>query len=209
MTAPAKWEFDGEYIQSCNCDYGCPCNFNALPTHGNCEALVAYRITKGHFEGTSLDGITFAFGCWWPSAIHLGNGVGRLYLDPSATPDQRRAIEAIFSGKHGGGIFEIFPRTWREVYPTKVTPIEFHFDAYNSWFKVRDVGEVHSEPIRNAKTNEAFEGTIDLPNGIAFKHAIVSSIRRWWMRDEQLLAVHENRNGHVAHVKFSQAGCIG
>lgn len=44
-TAPAaaaaqsipKWRINGHVIVSCNCDYGCPCNFNALPTKGKCE----------------------------------------------------------------------------------------------------------------------------------------------------------------------------
>src|SRR4030067_1055394 len=41
--ADVKWNFEAEFIQSCNCDYGCPCNFNGYPTHGNCHALNAYR----------------------------------------------------------------------------------------------------------------------------------------------------------------------
>ena len=37
----SQWRMEAEYIQSCNCDYGCPYNFNALPTNENCEAPVA------------------------------------------------------------------------------------------------------------------------------------------------------------------------
>src|SRR5713101_6842604 len=111
---------EAEYIQSCNCDWGCPCNFDALPTHGSCEALVAYRVKKGKFGDTKLDGVVFAEGLWWPKAIHEGNGVGALYIDENTTPEQRKAVEAVFSGKHGGGVFEIFPKTWTKKLPTKV-----------------------------------------------------------------------------------------
>jgi hypothetical protein len=207
--AATPWNFEAEYIQSCNCDYGCPCNFNGLPTYGNCEALVAWKIRHGKFDTTQLDGVTFALGAWWPKAIHMGNGVGAYYVDPKATAEQRTAIEQIVSGKHGGGVFEIFPRTWKATHPVKSAPIEFHYAEYESWFKVDGIGEVHSEKIRNPVSGAEFQGTIEVPGGIVFKKGIVSSIKRWWVRDDDILAVHENRNGHVCVVKFSQDGCVG
>jgi len=53
-----QWTLELEYLQSCNCDYGCPCNFNALPTYGNCEALLAYHVLKGNFGETNLDDVS-------------------------------------------------------------------------------------------------------------------------------------------------------
>jgi hypothetical protein len=208
MPPATPWHFDAEYIQSCNCDYGCPCNFNGLPTYGNCEALIAFHVTKGVFDKTPLDGVTFAGAYWWPKAIHQGNGTARLYIDPSATKEQQDAIGEIASGKHGGGVFEIFPRTLAKVYPIRVTPIKFEYKDYDSWFTVEGVGEVHSEHIQNPVTHEVLEGTVTLPGGIIFKTGIVTSIKRWWMRDETLLAYHEAKNGHVARVKFSEKGCL-
>jgi len=108
-----------EYVQSCNCDYGCPCSFNGRPSQGQCEAFNGYRVTKGSFGNIKLDGLKFAQGLWWPKAIHEGNGAGRLYIDPSATSEQRKALEAIWSGQHGGAVWEIFPRTWSKVHPPK------------------------------------------------------------------------------------------
>ena len=203
------WNFEAEYIQSCNCDFGCPCNFNALPTRGNCEALVAYRLRNGHFGKTKLDGTTFAWALWWPHAIHQGNGVSRLYFDTKTNAEQRAAVTEIASGKHGGGIFEVFPKTFAKVHPPRVTGIDFHYDGYDSWFTVDGVGEVHSEQIKNPVTGRSFAGKISLPGGIAFREAVVSNIRKWWMRDEQLLAYHENVNGHVTVVKFGPAGVLG
>lgn len=209
MADQVKWNFEGDYIQSCNCDYGCPCNFNGYPTFGNCEALVAWHIRKGEFPGTKLDGATFAAALWWPGALHEGNGTARLYFDPKVSDAQKKAILEIMSGKHGGGFFEILPKILSKVHPPKTTKIDFHLAGYDSWFKVDGVGEVHSEHIRNPVTKAPFEGTIKLPGGIIFKDGIVSSIKKWWMHDEDLLAFHTDRNGHVASVKFSEAGCVG
>lgn len=209
MAGDTPWTMETQYIQSCNCDYGCPCNFNGYPTHGNCEALVAYRVTKGAFGPTKLDGVTFAMGLWWPKAIHEGNGTARLYVDPAASPEQVKALEAIASGKHGGGVFEVFPKTFAKVHPTKRAKVEFHFDGYDSWFKVEGVGEVRSERIKNPVTGQPFEGEIVLPGGIGWKRAIVTNIKSWWMRDEDLLARHQNRAGFVTTAEFSNDGCIG
>lgn len=206
---PTNWEFEAEYLQGCNCDYGCPCNFNGYPSYDNCEALVGYRIRHGHFGPTKLDGVVFVLGAWWPKAIHEGNGIARIYVDPKASAEQLRAVEQITSGKHGGGVFEVFAKTFREVYPTKTAKIDFVFDGHQSWFKVDGVGEVHSESIRNPITKEEFEGEVVLPNGIQWKRARATNISKWWMSDQALLARHENRAGFVTVVKMNETGCVG
>lgn len=51
------WNFKADYVETCNCDYGCPCNFNGFPTYGNCSALVLYHIRSGNYSNTKLDGL--------------------------------------------------------------------------------------------------------------------------------------------------------
>jgi hypothetical protein len=43
------WRIVGEEVAACNCAWGCPCQFNALPTYGRCEAIVGTRIREGHY----------------------------------------------------------------------------------------------------------------------------------------------------------------
>jgi hypothetical protein len=202
-----QWHMEAEYIQSCNCAYGCPCNFNSLPTYGNCEALVAWHIRKGHFEDTQLDDVTFAWGLWWPGAIHLGEGTGKLYVDKKASPEQVKAIEAIVSGKYGGGVFAIFPSTFKSTLPTQITNIRFHYDRYDAWFTVEGAGEVRSQHIVNPVTGDQFEGEVVLHGGIAFKSGTVTSVDWNWTSDDMSLK-HEKKNGHMSIVSFSNEGCI-
>ncbi len=204
---PPKWSLTAEYIQSCNCDYGCPCNFNALPSRGNCEALLGYHITKGVVGGTKLDGVTFAQGLYWPRAIHQGNGVARLYVDPRASAAQRKAVEELVAGKIGGGVFEIFPKTWSKTYSTKAAKIGWRFGGYDSKFTVEGVGEVASSHIRNPVSGDTFEGKIVLPGGIAWKKADVSSVD-WWLRDPEAAwnMRHEKTSGFVCTVSFTEKG---
>ena len=35
------WLLEGEWFKNCNCDPGCPCDFNQHPTNANCEGVVA------------------------------------------------------------------------------------------------------------------------------------------------------------------------
>src|SRR5438034_1374458 len=43
MTEP-KWKLKVEQLMACNCNWGCPCSFDAPPTYGKCETALAYRI---------------------------------------------------------------------------------------------------------------------------------------------------------------------
>jgi hypothetical protein len=54
-----KWNIYADYVEACNCDYGCPCNFNGFPTYGSCHALVLIHIRSGSYGDIRLDGLDF------------------------------------------------------------------------------------------------------------------------------------------------------
>ena len=51
------WRISGDEVGSCNCAWGCPCQFNALPTLGSCEGLAGIQIREGYFGSTRLNGV--------------------------------------------------------------------------------------------------------------------------------------------------------
>ena len=55
----AVWNLSGRVLVACNCDWGCPCNFNALPTTGKCEGGWTWHIDEGAYENVCLlfDGV--------------------------------------------------------------------------------------------------------------------------------------------------------
>ena len=55
-----EWEIRGREFGNCNCDYSCPCQFNALPTNGHCRGLGVYDIEQGVHGPTRLDGLRAA-----------------------------------------------------------------------------------------------------------------------------------------------------
>jgi hypothetical protein len=167
------WRFTADEMATCNCAWGCPCQFNALPTHGRCEALVALRIREGHYGQTRLDGLAFASAYWWPGAIHEGNGISQLAIDERATPDQRAALVEINSGRQGGTMFEIFASVTPTMLDPIFAPIHFESDQERRVGKldVPGLGQFRAEPIRNPVTGEEHRARIDLPNGFEYKLA--------------------------------------
>src|SRR3970282_1857890 len=94
-----NWSFKAEYVETCNCDYGCPCNFNGFPTYGFCRAFDSFFITSGNYgKDVRLDVIDVIYVASWPKAIHEGNGTMQLFISKHATQAQRNAITRIFSG---------------------------------------------------------------------------------------------------------------
>lgn len=174
MTTPkTPWRIVADETGTCNCAWGCPCQFNALPTHGRCEAIVAVRIREGHYGSTKLDGVTFAAAYWWPGAVHEGNGVVQLAIDERATPEQRRALLNITSGKEGCTFFEIFAAVVSKALDPIFTRIELTSDREKRMaeLKVPGLGEFRVEPIKNPVTGEDHRALIKLPNGFEYKEA--------------------------------------
>ena len=42
--ARIDWLIAGKSFGNCNCDYGCPCQFESLPTHGACRGFEVLAI---------------------------------------------------------------------------------------------------------------------------------------------------------------------
>src|SRR5213083_869675 len=88
-----QWKLKVEQLMACNCNWGCPCSFDAPPTYGKCETALAYRIAKGSYGGVALDGLKFILVAAWPKAIHLGHGRGVLFLERLPLRSRRLGIE--------------------------------------------------------------------------------------------------------------------
>src|SRR6187549_1654595 len=96
------WQLKGKVLVACNCDWGCPCNFNALPTTGKCEGDWTWHVEDASFADITLDGLNFSVYVNWPGGSHEGNGEGLGLIDGRADVAQRGAIERLLEGKIGG-----------------------------------------------------------------------------------------------------------
>jgi hypothetical protein len=171
------WHISGEEVVSCNCAWGCPCQFNANPTNGNCRGVGVWEVREGHFGDTKLDGVRWGGLISWPGAIHEGNGTIQIVFDESSTEEQRAAIGELASGRHGGTFFQIFAAVCPNVMDPITAPIEFETDRERrvARFKLGDIAESRVEPIRNPVDNSEHRARIDLPNGFEYTLAEVGN----------------------------------
>lgn len=166
------WHLKSDYVETCNCDYGCPCNFNGFPTYGFCRSLILFHIQSGNYGNIILDGLDAISAVSWPKAIHEGNGSVQLFVTRKATQEQRDAIVSIFSGQaKGEGPFALFAPTYKYVYEPQFVDIQVKIDGKKSSFSVPGVLEVKLENFVNPVTGEEQVTNIQVPNGFIFKLA--------------------------------------
>ena len=152
-----KWMIKAREFVNCNCTYGCPCQFNGLPSHGNCEAVAAMQIDQGYHGDTRLDGLKFVGIFRWPGAIHEGKGEAAVVIDERASGPQRDALLRILSGQDtepGATIFQVFSTTFEKMHEPIFAAIDFDVDvdARKSRLAVPGVTEGRGEPIKNPVT---------------------------------------------------------
>lgn len=197
----AEWHMKGTVVIGCNCDYGCPCNFNALPTTGKCEGAWAWHVEEGAFDGTDLGGLTFALAVNYPGAIHEGNGEGVLYLDERADESQRAAVHTLVKGDVGGP-WGVLGWTWPTLHGPEPVAFELELSGIHSRVKAGDGFELALEPIRNPVTGAEVTPGAVLPQGIVFKRGDFASGRRF--RVAPLGIEYEGK--YAAFAPFEYAG---
>jgi hypothetical protein len=174
------WRIRGPSITNCNCAWGCPCQFNALPTYGDCRAVVAMQVDEGHFGDVDLSGLRFATLVSWPGPIHEGNGEVLPVVDERASDAQREALLTIMSGgetEPGATIFNVFAATFATVHEPLFRSIDFEWDEAGRKGRIFVDGLVESnvEPIRNPITGDEHQARVVLPHGFEYREAEYAS----------------------------------
>jgi len=126
-----EWAANITAIEACSCPMFCQCYFNRQPSghaghegHGAkhfCRANLAYKINKGHYGVTRLDGAKF----WVATDLGEDFGDGELdwavlYFDRTLSPAQREAIGTV-AGR-------LFPVKWKSFKTAEASIDKWQFD---------------------------------------------------------------------------------
>jgi hypothetical protein len=174
------WYVEGVAFGNCNCAYGCPCQFEALPTHGNCSGYEAMQIAKGHFGDVDLAGVKYALIYAWPGPIFEGKGEVQVVVDVLATDAQRKALETILQGgetEEGATHWWVFRAMSDTVHPTLYKPIRYAVDleARTGHTSIPGVLESTGRPIKPPHGDGEHRVRIEIPNGMEFEVAEIGS----------------------------------
>jgi hypothetical protein len=209
--AMIEWSIAGKEFANCNCAYGCPCQFNALPTRGHCEAAAGYQIDVGRFGDVKLDGLRAVSLYKWPGPVHLGNGTMQLIVDERADARQRDALVKIMSGQETNDMatmWWIFSAMCSTKLEPQFKPIRLDIDiqARKASLVVPGVVESSGEPIRNPVTGAEHRARIELPHGFEFRVAEAASGRT--KATGKISLDLKDSHAHFANIRLSQKGVV-
>ncbi len=152
-TASPEWAMNATVIEACSCPMFCQCYFNTEPAghheHGKGEAHFckfnnAYKVNKGHFGSTSLDGAKF----WMVGDLGSDFSKGQMdwtvvYFDKSLSQAQRDAIAKIAG--------HIFPVQWKSMTTAEASIDRWEFNDEMA-VATMDGGKTAEVRLRRAPT---------------------------------------------------------
>jgi len=153
----AAWRIEGQYMETCNGAYLCPCitsNLTAKPSEGDCKAVIAMRIDQGEKDGVKLDGLAFIVVMHAPTVMAERNITVGLIVDERACDKQVEAISAIATGAAGGPMAALGPLVGR-IAGVEKSPIRFEASGMKVSVKAGELIDQACEGIAGAvRTNE-------------------------------------------------------
>ncbi len=176
----AEWRIRGTYLEFCNCDPGCGCNFRGFPTspEGNCQAVISHVIEEGSTDGLDLAGAKVSWALWWPGPIHDKGGRGHAYVD-APNDEQFEILARIWRGEEGYGLFEIFNSTLDEATTVERAAIDITVDGRNSRVAVAGVTENRMTPLTNPVTGDENEVRIVKTTGFIWRDGEIAQSERF------------------------------
>jgi len=206
------WEFKGRELVNCTCEYGCNCQFNALPDKGHCHAVAAIQIDEGHHGETRLDGLRLGGLFKWPGPIHEGNGEVLAFVDERADERQRDAILKIMTGQDTdpfATMFAVYASTIVKMHEPVFAAIEFDVDVdgRRGRFIVPNYVEMTGEPFRNKATGAEARAQIALPAGFEYEVAEIGSASSQTTGGPMEIDI-ESKYGQFANIHLNSHGVV-
>jgi hypothetical protein len=207
-----EWRIKATEFANCNCSYGCPCQFNAVPTHGNCRAVGAWQIEEGYHGAVRLDGLRMIGLYNYPGPVHEGNGTMQVIVDERADAGQRDALLRILMGEDTEEMATMW-WVYAAMAPNKLEPLfrpieyEVDIEARRGRVRVSGMVEMTGEPIRNPVSGAEHRVRIDLPDGFEFRIAEIGSGTTRATAGVALEGI-ENSYAQFAHLHLSNKGVV-
>jgi len=206
-----QWMMRAAVYGNCNCDYGCPCQFQARTTNGFCEGLVSGVIEEGRFNDVLLDGLKWVLLLAFPGEVAEGNGKEQVIIDESATPEQRDALRKILHGEStapGSNFFNVANSLMVDVKETLYVPVDVEVDieARHGKVSVPSLVESTGSPIPNPFTGGVHGVSISIDEGMEYQTA---NIGRGSSKITAGLEIELNESyGQFCVYHFNQDGLI-
>ena len=202
----STWKIEGQYVETCNCDFLCPCitsNLAAEPTEGDCKAAIALHVEKGEKDGVDLSGRSFIVLLHSPGVMGAGNIKVGVIVDDHADDKQTEAITEIASGSAGGPMAGLAPLV-SEFAGIEKRTIVFGGEGLSRSVKAGDLVEqsVDAVPSASREGEPIYLDNTAHPVSprLALGHAKTSHMHAFGIDWDDTTGT---RNGHMADFKWS------
>lgn len=206
MTATVPWEIEGEYSESCSCNFLCPCIAEDLKqpaTEAFCRVAMVFHIDRGRYGDLGLDGLGFAVVAETGKVMAEGNWRLGLIVDQRADETRTQAISAIASGQAGGPMAALAPLLG-EFLGVAQAPFEL---AGNGMVRSVRIGDAVSYSLQGVPSSSASGECIAIDNSLHpankrlnLAKADKQSFDAFGIRWED---VSGSRNAHFARFKWA------
>ena len=198
----ANWTLKGYLIGSCNCDWGCPCIFNARPTYTKCQGVYTWCATTGAFENVDLADLHLSLYADSPGPLHLGNVTSGFIFDDRATPAQRDALVRLASGKEGGpwAIFAAVTARWLD---PLYAGYEVTIDGLNSRCRAGTFSKVELSKVTNPVHGTPEDLRLLKPTGFTSTWADLGKTKVFRVSTPQLSFEHSGQYGEFSEFEYA------
>jgi hypothetical protein len=142
------WNLEGTYLETCSCEFFCPCN--ASLAHGadydRCRVTLVFNITAGEVEGTDIGGLKVAAIADTPKVMTDGNWRLGVFIDDQATDEQAEKLAGVFSGRLGGPMEALGPLVGENL-GVERAPIDVREDGLRHSVRIGDAVDFEIEDV--------------------------------------------------------------
>lgn len=144
------YRLEGNSLEACTCEWGCPCWAGNEPNEG-CSTVLSWHIDEGSIEGIDVLGRSVAVVADVPCSVSdQGAASATLYVDEGATSQQEEALLNVWTGKLGGPVADL-SRLFGEVASVKRAPITFSVEGGKGTLAIGEEVEADTTPLWEAE----------------------------------------------------------
>ena len=146
-----NWQLNGLLFENCSCQLLCPAHVSFKQTceGERCNGHWIFHIDAGNFEETDLGNTNIAVVFDAPATMYRGGWTQVFYIDDRTNPQQRQALEKIFSGTVGGP-WEVLNRFVSHQLETRTGKMHFEDNGRDKSLTIDDLFDATVTAIRGS-----------------------------------------------------------
>jgi hypothetical protein len=142
------WHIKGSYIETCSCNFFCPCNFSLAngADYDYCRVALVFNVAEGNVDGSDVGGLAVAAIADSPKVMTDGNWRLGVFIDDRASDEQAEKLLGVFSGQLGGPMEALGPLVGENL-GVERAHFEIHEDGLRHSVKIGDAIEFEIEDV--------------------------------------------------------------